>query len=228
MSGARQVAGGGREIRVGVARLSGWFVRFTDNHGGAESTLLAPDRMLVTARDGASAEAVVPFAPLRDRPNETAGLVVEPLAEHMSVQRRVGLILVRRGAHSVGIALGSKVLVSSTDRHYVQGRTAAGGWSQQRFARRREGQARVAFDAAAADVRRVLLPEVASLDAVVLGGDRRGLDTLRADAVLRPVFALAEPGVLDIAEPRRRVLDQAAAMLTEVRIVIRENPVTSS
>jgi peptide subunit release factor 1 (eRF1) len=56
------------------------------------------------------------------------------------------------------VADGGRLTASKVDRQYVQGRTAAGGWSQQRFARRRDNQAR----AAAADgvdlVVRLLLP----------------------------------------------------------------------
>ena len=40
-----------------------------------------------------------------------------------------------------GVAEGDRLVASKVDSYYVQGRTAAGGWSQQRFARRRENQA---------------------------------------------------------------------------------------
>src|SRR5437879_4801027 len=83
----------------------------------------------------------------------------------------------------------------------------AGGWSQQRVARRRAGRAREALRAAADDAVRVLVPRLPELVAVVLGGDRRALDILRADQRLAGVFALARPRVLDVPEPRRTVLD---------------------
>jgi hypothetical protein len=67
----------------------------------------------------------------------------------------------------------------------------------------------------------VLAPEVDSLDAVVLGGDRQALDVLRADRRLAGVFALAGERVLDVAEPRRAVLDEAAERARAVEVVVR-------
>ncbi|MFC6088679.1 acVLRF1 family peptidyl-tRNA hydrolase [Saccharothrix lopnurensis] len=154
------------------------------------------------------------------------GLVLDPLLANALTPRRLGLLLVRLGGHSIGVALDGRVLVSTTDSHQVHGRNKAGGWSQQRFARRREGQARVALHAAADDAARVLAPRVAQLDAVVLGGDRQALDALRADRRLAEVFALASPRVLDVPEPRRAVLDEAAVRARAVEVVVREPPET--
>ncbi|GAA1289427.1 acVLRF1 family peptidyl-tRNA hydrolase [Saccharothrix xinjiangensis] len=150
------------------------------------------------------------------------GLVLAPLLANALTPRRIGLLLVRLGGHSTGVAFDGRVLVSTTDSHLVHGRNKAGGWSQQRFARRREGQARVALRAAADDAARVLAPRVGELDAVVLGGDRQALDALRADPRLSAVFALASPRVLDVSEPRRAVLDEAAARARAVEVTVRE------
>ena len=132
----------------------------------------------------------------------------------------------RLGGHSVGIAFGGRVEVSATDRKQVHGRIRAGGWSQQRFARRREGQARVALQAAADDVARVLVPRLAELDSVVLGGDWQALDVLRNDRRLSGVFGKAEARVLDVPEPRRTVLDEAAERARCVEIVIQDTAAT--
>jgi hypothetical protein len=113
------------------------------------------------------------------------------------------------------------VLVSRTDRHRVHGRSAAGGWSQQRFARRRAGQARQALQDAADDALEVLGPRLAELEAIVLGGDRRTLDGLRQDRRLEPLFSLALPRVLTLGEPRRAVLEEAAERARAVEIVVR-------
>ena len=74
---------------------------------------------------------------------------MEALLDHLAGLGALGLILVRGGAHSVGVARDGVVLSSSTDRAYLQGRTAAGGWSQQRFARRRGNQRTASYDSAA-------------------------------------------------------------------------------
>ncbi|WP_018680685.1 acVLRF1 family peptidyl-tRNA hydrolase [Actinokineospora enzanensis] len=221
MGNGRAVAGGGRAVEVEAGRVSGWFDRFAERHDGVVRTVVGAEEVVATAADGATATAGVPFPPLREV-GETAGLDVSALVAHLAMPRRVGLLLVRLGGHSLGIAEAGKVVLSRTDRHLVHGRSAAGGWSQQRFARRREGQARQALEAAARDVVEVLGGRVGELDAVVLGGDRAALDTLRADRRLAPVFALAGARVLDVPEPRRSVLEDAAERAFAVEIVIRD------
>ncbi|WP_026425086.1 acVLRF1 family peptidyl-tRNA hydrolase [Actinokineospora inagensis] len=222
MSRTRAVAGGGRAVEVPVDRVPGWFDRFGDRHQGVTHTTLTADTVVCTAADGATATIAVPFPPLPVT-GERSGVDIGPLVEHLAVPRRVGLLLVRLGGHSLGIAAAGEVLLSRTDRHLVHGRSAAGGWSQQRFARRREGQARQALEAAAKDVAEVLLPRVSELDAVVLGGDRQALDVLRADRALAPVFALAQDRVLDVPEPRRSVLEDAAERAFAVEVVVRDS-----
>jgi Actinobacteria/chloroflexi VLRF1 release factor len=104
----------------------------------------------------------------------------------------------------------------------VHGRAAAGGWSQHRFARRREGQARTALEAAAAAAAAVLLPALGGLDAVVAGGDRRAVEAVLADprlAALRPLLAAR---LLDVPDPRRRVLEDAPRRVRAVSIRVVE------
>ena len=198
MSRVRPVPGG-RAVEVEPERIEGWIARFADRHGAAEIRVTEAE-VEITANDGATAT-------FPTRGGTSVLEVIEKLAE----PRRIGLVLVRLGGHSIGVAFGGKVEVSTTDRKQVHGRIRAGGWSQQRFARRREGQARVALQAAADDVARVLVPRLAELDSVVLGGDWQALDVLRNDRRLSDVFCKAEARVLDVPEPRRAVLDEAAA-----------------
>ncbi|MBM7775230.1 hypothetical protein JOD54_005434 [Actinokineospora baliensis] len=60
------------------------------------------------------------------------------------------------------------------------------------------------------------------LAAVVLGGDRQALDVLRGVRALAPVFAIAQDRVLDVAEPRRSVLEEAAERVFSVEIVVKD------
>lgn len=227
MSRVRPVAGGGRAVEVPPERLEGWFSRFGARHGGVVSTSVTPDLCLVTAVDGTEASAAPALGGKFTRSGEQfSGLELGPLLAYALVPRRIGLLLVRLGGHSMGIAQDGVVLVSTTDSRQVHGRNKAGGWSQQRFARRREGQARVALQAAADDAVRVLAARVGELDAVVLGGDRQALEALRGDRRLDDVFALASPRVLDVPEPRRAVLDEAAVRARAVEVVVRELPET--
>jgi hypothetical protein len=178
MSRVRQARRRRRAVEVAPERLLRWFERFAEGHGGAALTRMAPDRVEVRVVDAAMAAVDVPFGPLPPPHIEQPGLAVSSLVEHVRRPRRIGLVLVRLGAHSVGIAWGGEIEQSSTGRHLVPGRSKAGGWSQRRFARRRDSQSRRALDAAADTVARVLLPARERLDAIVLGGDR--LDALRA------------------------------------------------
>lgn len=216
------MTGGGRAVEVAPERLAGWYDRFAERHGGVVRTVLDPVDVRVVAGDGSTATVTVAFGRLAVDGGERPGLAVDELVAHALRPRRIGLLLVRLGGHSVGIAADGVVEVSRTDSRHVQGRTAAGGWSQQRFARRRDGQARQALDAATEDAIEVLGARVGELDAVVLGGDQRALDRLRAERRLAPVFAIAEPRVLDVGEPRRAVLDEAALRARAVEIVLRE------
>ncbi|MGH3776039.1 MAG: acVLRF1 family peptidyl-tRNA hydrolase [Pseudonocardiaceae bacterium] len=220
MSRTRELAAGGRAVEVEPERLGGFLERFAAGHGGVVATAVAPQRVDVTVGDGWMASIPVPFGPLAAQPGEQTGQAVDGLLDHLMVPRTIGLLLVRLGGYSVGIARAGVVLTSSTGSRQVHGRSAAGGQSQQRFARRREGQARVALRAAADTAARVLLPRAAELDAVVLGGDTAALRSLAADPRLAALLAQAEPHVLDIPEPRRAVLDEAArrARCVEVQL----------
>lgn len=223
MSRTRELAAGGRAVEVEPERLAGFLDRFAAGHGGAVATTVTPQQVDVAAVDGWTASVPVPFGSLSAQPGQRDGIAVDDLLEYLMVPRTIGLLLVRLGGYSVGVARAGVVLTSSTGSRLVHGRTAAGGQSQQRFARRREGQARVALQAAANTAARVLLPRAAELDAVVLGGDAAALRSLAADPRLAALLARAEPRVLDIPEPRRAVLDEAARRARCVEVQLRPN-----
>lgn len=186
------------------------------------ATDVVGDTVTVHAVDGATATVTTPFPPLNLPAGHTGGLAVTGLVAHLLLPRRIGLLLVRLGGHSVGVAEGGRVLTGSTDRTHVHGRSKAGGWSQLRFARRRDGQARQALRSAADDAVRVLVPRLPELVAVVLGGDRTALHRLRADQRLAGLFGLAQDRVLDVPEPRRTVLADAAVRAQSAEILVTE------
>ncbi|EID52494.1 acVLRF1 family peptidyl-tRNA hydrolase [Saccharomonospora xinjiangensis] len=218
----RQAPGGGTVVEVEPERLARWLDRFAERNDGVTRTEINPRQVRFVGGNGVTATVAVPFEPLAvEAGTQGEGLCAGVLLDHALTPRRIGLLLVRLGGHSVGVAEGGRVTVSRTGRHLVHGRSAAGGWSQQRFARRRDGQARQALRAAADDAADILGSRVTDLDAVVLGGDRKALEELRADRRLDTVFAKAEPRVLDVVEPRRTVLDDAAERSRAVEIVVR-------
>jgi Actinobacteria/chloroflexi VLRF1 release factor len=210
---SRPAAGGGRWVAVDPERLAGWLARFSERHGSGTCTC-GEAAVVLTGADGAVAECHVPFPPLRVDPAAPYG----GLVTHAVADRRVGVLLVRMGGNAAGVFDGTRLVASKVGSRHVQGRSAAGGWSQQRFARRREGQARVALAAAVEVAERVLVPAASGLDAVVVGGDRRAVQSVLADprlAVLRPM--VVEPH-LDVADPRRRVLEQTARQFRSVQV----------
>lgn len=196
-------------MEVAPERLERWLANFTVRHG--ELTWTSPQRAV--GADGAVAEIEVPFPPLTG-----------PLVAHCATPRRIALLLVRLGGHAVGVALGPTLVVSKVGSRHVQGRSAAGGWSQQRFARRREGQGAVALQAAADTAVTFLLPELDRLDALVLGGDRGAVSTVLADRRLVALRPLATARLLDVAEPRLVILQQAVAQARALQIKVLEPP----
>jgi hypothetical protein len=206
----RPAAGGGHLVEVPPERLARWLANFTARHGGEPDSRPVPAGLDLLAPDGARAQARLPFG---GTPSTWAELIASA-----SEPRRTGLLLARRGGFAAGVAKGSTLLVSKVERRYVQGRTAAGGWSQQRFARRRTNQARQSAAAAAAAVARVLLPESPRLDALVVGGDRQAVDAILADRRLAPLAAKVAGWFLAVPEPRHSVLTDAAGLARMVRI----------
>jgi peptide subunit release factor 1 (eRF1) len=159
---------------------------------------------------GADGERVVcepPFPPLDEAVRgDRAGYDPAPLLDHVRRDRTVGVLLVRLGGHAAGVFKGEQLIDSKVGSRLVHGRHRKGGSSSGRFARRREGEARAALQAAADVAVRVLVPAIARLDAVVLGGDRRALDEVLADARLAPLRPLVRGRVLDVPDPRLAVL----------------------
>ena len=139
---------------------------------------------------------------------------------HALLDRTVGAVLVRRGGYAVGRFEGRRLVGSKVGSAYVQGRTKAGGWSQQRYARRRANQAREAYDEAADVVTTLLLPHTDDLAAVVGGGDAVGVHAVLGDPRLARLRALLQPRVLPTPDPRLRVLEAFGEQLREVRITL--------
>jgi hypothetical protein len=191
-----------RRVTVAAERLERWLAGFAERHGAGE-TVAGADVVELTGADGARAWIEVPFPPL-----------VGDLVEHVRRDRRVGVLLVRRGGYAVGVFDGARLVTSKVGSSYVQSTTKAGGWSQQRYARRRANQASAAF-ADAADVAARLLGDE-SLDALLAGGDREAVRAVLAD----PRLTRFEPTTpwLEVKDPKLRVLEAMPDQFRAVRI----------
>lgn len=207
-----------RTVRVDRERIPRWVAGFGERHGEPVVTASA-ERLRLVAPDGAVAELVVPFGPLAHPGDDPIGALVD----HAARDRTVAALLVRRGGHAVGVFAASRLVASKVGSAYVQGRTKAGGWSQQRYARRRANQAAKAYAEAADDAAAVLLPRLGQITHLALGGDRRACAEVLDDPRLAPLRALAEGALfLPTPDPRLRVLEAFGHQLREVAIELNE------
>jgi hypothetical protein len=225
----RPAAGGGRWVDVAPERLERWLTGFAARHGAARYDAVGEDLVIVTAPDGARAEVEVPFPPLADvalggPPDDLLGRLVA----HALAERRVGALLVRLGGYACGVFEGERLLASKVGSRPVHGRSAAGGQSQQRFARRREGQARVALQAAADTAARVLVPQASTLAGLIVGGERTAVDAVLEDRRLEPLRPLVTGRLIDVPDPRHAVLERAPALFRAVRVRVVDPPGGSS
>jgi hypothetical protein len=202
-------------VEVSPGRLRGWLDGFYSRHDGATECGL----VLTGTSNGDTATLVAP-------PGVTDATDVDTLLAGLARPRRIALLLARKGAVAVGIADGTTIAVSKVERCYVQGRTAAGGSSQQRYARRRANQAGAAAQKGADIAVRVLLPYAPgarpdpddAVSALVCGGDRFMVDSVLADPRLSALAPLRHPRLLEAAEPRLAVLRDVAVAARRVRI----------
>jgi Actinobacteria/chloroflexi VLRF1 release factor len=234
---------GGRWVEVAPERFATWASGFGERHGqlAAEAS---PAVLTLSSADGSIAECHVPFPPMTSfaparRPAAGGrgeppgppqargsgeavcpGTLIAGVAAHATAPRTVAVLLVRLGGYAVGVFAGSapELVASKTGSRLVHGRSAAGGWSQHRFARRREKQAAEALDAAAAAAVRVFGRYQVELDAVVLGGDRRTVASLRHDPRVRPYLALATDRFLTVPDPRLAILRDSPRLFRAIRI----------
>src|SRR3954462_15895676 len=200
MSRPRPAAGGGRVLGVVPERLGRWLDGVADRHGAFTSVGVDDGAVRIGCADGTAVTLRAPF-----------GWTPEPalLSAFTAAARQprtAAGLLVRRGRWAVGGFAGPDLVASKVDSRLVQGRTAAGGWSQQRFARRRANQTDAVVDAAADTAVRFLLPHVDEVAALFTGGDRGLVEAVLADPRLRALAALRRAAPREVGEPAKAVL----------------------
>jgi hypothetical protein len=203
---------------LGVApeRLDRWLDGVVSRHGAFTEVRVDGDTVAVICADTTTLTLTAPsgWTP--------GGAPLTALSAAAKAPRRTAVLLVRRGRWAVGVFAGPELVVSKVDARQVQGRTAAGGWSQQRFARRRGNQTDAVVTHAADTAARVLLPHAATLDALATGGDRGLVAEVLADPRLRALEVLPRLGPLDVGEPTKAVLLETPAQFRAVRVHIVE------
>lgn len=203
-------------MEVDPARLPRWLDGFGERHGEFAVRTEA-EALVVTGHDGVAAHLYPP-------PGAPLGGDLAEFVTHAAAPRRLGLLLARKSAAAVGVAFGQELEQHKVDSWYVQSRTAAGGQSQQRFARRRVNQAATAAGKAADLAARLLLPAatapVASggLAALVTGGDRATVEAILSDSRLAPLRTLRSARHLPVPTPKLAVLRAAVPAARAVMI----------
>lgn len=207
--------------RVPAARLERWVANFGDRHGDV-ALRVESGRLCGVAADGSTFEAAPPFDGVYEGEADVGAFIAG-----CAVPPRWGVLLVRKGGFAVARFEGERMVEHKIGQRHVQGRTKAGGQSQQRFARRRDNQARNAYQAAAEHAARVLGPSVLPalpLLPVVTGGDRAAVHEVLADSRLARLHVTSD--WLPVADPRRAVLDAAAADARSARVEVVNAPGT--
>jgi hypothetical protein len=204
-----------RTVTVDAARLPRWVAGFGERHGAYDFASTATGFAL-RAADGESADVVLPYLPW-------AGSGVDDAAAHLAAARRTAVLIVRRGGYACAVVEGDAVTASKVGSRYVQGRTAAGGWSQQRFARRREKQTGELAGSSAEVAARVLLPVLGQVPAgtsvwVATGGDKPLIERVLADPRLRTLATLPRGPHLAVGDPDRTLVRALPGLLTTVHI----------
>jgi len=198
-------------VSVPAARVERWVANFESRHGPTAYDV-RDGALTGTATDGSTFAARLPFATAYDGPADPTALAAAVVAP-----RAWGVLLVRKGGFAVARLAGAAIAEHKIGQRHVQGRTKAGGQSQQRFARRRDNQARQAYEAAADHAARILGPMVGR-GPVVTGGDHAAVSEVLSDPRLRGV-RVVEPW-LPVPDPKRAVLDQAIRDATAIRLEV--------
>ena len=184
---------------------------------GMGRPVLNSDTGIVGFRGGNSALVVVPPFPLSES-RLIDGWDLSPLLTLLAAERTVGVVLVRLGRFSVAVYQGERLLSSKTDARYVKGRHHAGGTSQLRFQRIREGQAQKLYQKTCQAVQSQFEAQ-AALDFVVLGGDRFTLDGFLKECPHLQRWGDKILGRrLNVRDPKRDTLEGVGHMLTSSRV----------
>jgi hypothetical protein len=204
--------------------LDRWLAGFATRHG--EVVVSRPDPSagwLVVAADGASARIGRPdwldhvVAPAAGPDAGPGAGPAEQLAALGRLAPDYGALLIRRAGYAVAAFHGSELVARKVGSRHIHGRTAAGGWSQQRYARRRANQADEIVGAAVAAATRILgrerEPGRPAPQFLVTGGDRplvaavvEGLDPVAAALPVAGHVGIGTPDASVVAGIPDRVL----------------------
>ncbi len=198
--------------------------------GPGGDALLKSDTGLVALRNGDRGLVLIPPFPVTDTiagaaADITAGTTQQPgwdlapLRQILTTDYTIGVILLRLGRYLVAVFEGERPVITKTDTRYVKGKHHAGGTSQLRFQRIREGQMRKLYDETCQVARRRFAAHAGKLDHILLGGDRQ---TLSGFTKVCPYLQQHQDKLLNrrlnIRDPKRDTLETVAGLLRQSRV----------
>ncbi len=220
---------GWHHLELTAERLSRWWGRFHAEHPEVHRHL-ENGAVVLTSSDGTVARFTGWY------PVHAASSDDDARAQLTAVPHEIAIILLRRGGYAIGRAGAEEdgrrvVRAHKSGTRYVQSRTAAGGWSQQRFARRRENQAEGLVRAAADQAVRILAPFLTELTTpagrggvgLAIGGDAFLIDGVLQDPRLTRLRHLPRREYPDVPDPRFKVLQDVVRRTALVRLAV-DNP----
>ena len=204
-------------VTLPADRVERWLLNFQGRHG-ATALAVVDGALSGAASDDSSFSMRLPLDGRYEDLPDAAAFAARARA---AAPPDWGVLLVRKGGFAVARLAGEQVTGSKVGQRHVQGRTKAGGQSQQRFARRRANQARQAYEAAADHAVRLLDGLRGPL---VVGGDHSAVDEVLADPRLAGPAARVVGPWLPVPDPRRAVLEQAVADALSVQVEVHNSP----
>lgn len=160
------------------------------------------DGVMLRMRDGASALLTAPW-PDAGRPGRGAGLV-ERLASLALQERRLGLVLVRRGGYGIGIAVAGRLVTHKVGT--ASARSRGGDRGATIVARAAEQTARQFAGA--------------PFEYLATGGDLALTERMLSAPALRKVASLPRVAPIPCPDPKMAVLEQAAKDFCAVRVTV--------
>lgn len=217
-----------RTVVVPLRRLETWLDGFARRHPGT-SCVRQPGGWMLQAEDRTRAFVEAPTWLVVEAGDGVLGPPEQPRAILGALRTTplVGVLLLRRGGYAVALLHGDQVVAQKVGTRHVHGRTAAGGWSQQRYARRRANQADEIAAAAGRHAQELIGPRAAELDVLVTGGDR----SLLTAALTGPGGLLTTRGPslptapIAVGAPTRQVLAAVPDRVLAVSIRLEPAPV---
>ena len=191
-----------RTAFVPADRLPGWVARFSGAHGALTAIKDTDDGVMLRMHDGSVALLSPPW-PDDGRPGRGTD-VLERLTSLALQERRLGIVLVRRGGYAVGVAVGGQLLAHKVGTASVRSRGAD------------QGTALVEKAVAAAG--KVFSDQ--SFEYFAAGGDTKLLAAVLSTPAMRTVADRPQLTPLAVTDPNMAVLQKAAADFCSLRIQI--------